>query len=125
MGCVPVGLRFDVGCSFKGEEGKAPGMAADVSDMMADEVSFVRLVWSRVPGCCALCMPGAGILRLPVLGSISPVSSLPGMSCDSAAWSEGRSGEAELWGERPDEWCCWCCNGGDCWWGGGMAGSNR
>lgn len=97
MGCVPVGRRFEAGGSFRGEEGKAPGMAADVSDMIAEEVLPVRLAWSRVPGCCALCRVEGISLRLPVVGSISPAASPKSRSCDSVCcWAEGRSGEAEL-----------------------------
>lgn len=101
MGCVPVGRRFEAGGSFRGEEGKAPGMAADVSDMIAEEVLPVRLAWSVVPGGCALCKSEGTSLRLPVLGSISPASSpasCPAWGCcDSVCcWPEGRSGAAEL-----------------------------
>jgi len=92
--CAPTGRWFVVGCSFRGEGGRAPGMAADVSDMI--EESRGESLWPRGSRCCALCMAEPVSLRLPVLGSMSPATLSVARSCSTCRWSAGMSGAAEL-----------------------------
>lgn len=93
--CAPTGREFVVGGCFGGEEGRAPGVAADVSEMK-DEVSRVESLWPREFGCCAFCMAEPVSLRLPVLGSMSPATPSALRLCSTCRWSAGMSGEAEL-----------------------------
>lgn len=117
-------------CSLEGEGGRPPGMAADVSDMTAEDSSCICVLPVLS---CAFCM---STLRLPVLGSM-----FVEWYCRSSDGSGGIVGvgvvkvevevevkvgwvsiEESIWGYR-----CWSCNGGGgggCWWGGDMmAGS--
>jgi len=94
-GCAPTDRWFVVGGSFRGEEGKALGVAVDVFDMK-DEVSRAGLLWPRGSDCCAFCMAEPVSLRLPVLGSMSPATSSAVLSCSTCRWSAGMSGAAEL-----------------------------
>jgi hypothetical protein len=67
---------FAVGFSLGGEAGRAPGIAADVSDMMVEEMSRVELLWPRRSWyCAAFCVAEPVSLRLPVTGSMYPATS--------------------------------------------------
>jgi hypothetical protein len=103
-----------VACSLEGEGGRAPGMAADVSDMMLSRVCVF-------PG-CAFCV--SVTLRLPVLGSMSPVVLSVSRDCRSSDELSGRVGLEVRVSMRGSWWrYCWLCpGGGSSWWGGDMAG---
>lgn len=103
-----------VACSLEGEGGSAPGMAADVSDMTVEELSR-----GCVLACCALCM--SVTLRLPVLGSMSPVVLSVWRYCRSSDESSAKVGVEVSDMEESSGRYCWF-GGGSCWWGGDMAG---
>jgi len=71
-------------------------MAADVSDMIGEEVSRVGLLWLKGSDCCALCIAEPVSLRLPVFGSMSPTTSSVVWFGSTCRWSAGMSGAAEL-----------------------------
>jgi hypothetical protein len=92
--CVANDRLFAMGLSSRGEAGRAPGIAADVSDMMLEEVSRVESVWPRRSWyCAAFCVAEPVSLRLPVVGSMLSATSSAVRSWANCRWSI--SGAAE------------------------------
>jgi hypothetical protein len=95
--CEAKDRLFTAGFSLRGEAGRAPGIAADVSDMMVEDVSRVESLWPRRSWyCAAFCVAEPVSLRLPVTGSMYPASSSTVRSWSSCRWSAGMSGAAEV-----------------------------
>ena len=92
-------------------------MAADVSDMTVEELSRICVF----PGCA---FRVSVTLRLPVLGSMSPVVLSVSRDCRSSDELSGRVGLEVRVSMRGSWWrYCWLCpGGGSSWWGGDMAG---
>ena len=92
-------------------------MAADVSDMTVEELSRICVF----PGCA---FRVSVTLRLPVLGSMSPVVLSVSRDCRSSDELSGTVGlEVRVsMGESCWRYCWLYPGGGSSWWGGDMAG---
>lgn len=92
-------------------------MAADVSDMTVEELSRICVF----PGCA---FRVSVTLRLPVLGSMSPVVLSVSRDCRTSDELSGTVGleVGVSMVESCWRYCRLCPGGGSSWWGGDMAG---